>query len=291
MTFTPKFVDLVRNIAIVQGTGPVALGGPVNGYTSLADAAGVGEQFYYCIQGVDRPEEREVGHGTMLADGRVGRDPVGGILTEFSNGLKTIALVAPAEWYAKLERVSGELDAALPGALKARSAFAVEENLAVGVDASVSGNLSVDGTVFANGNLTVGGALNVTSPNTAFGPILGEPSDSNFYIDNTNYNGFLNFRSWSSGIPQVDGWVRGRRGSGLEINGSVGVIFLLNGMTVANVLSSGIDLAPGMVVKVSGLQVVGSQQEAIADDASGAANQSTINAILAALRNHGLIST
>lgn len=36
--------------------------------------------------------------------------------------------------------------------------------------------------------------------------------------------------------------------------------------------------------------VVGPQQAAIADDASGAANQATVNAILAALRAHGLIA-
>lgn len=37
--------------------------------------------------------------------------------------------------------------------------------------------------------------------------------------------------------------------------------------------------------------VIGDQQAAIADDASGAANQATVNAILAALRAHGLIAT
>ena len=73
MVFTPKFVDLVRSIATVQGTGPVAVGSAVNGYTSLADAVSEGEQFYYCIQGVDRPDEREVGRGTMLADGLMAR--------------------------------------------------------------------------------------------------------------------------------------------------------------------------------------------------------------------------
>lgn len=42
---------------------------------------------------------------------------------------------------------------------------------------------------------------------------------------------------------------------------------------------------------VGGTQVVGAQQSAIANDASGAANQATVNAILAALRTHGLIAT
>lgn len=42
---------------------------------------------------------------------------------------------------------------------------------------------------------------------------------------------------------------------------------------------------------VEGVKVVDDQQGAIANDASGAANQATVNAILTALRNHGLIAT
>jgi hypothetical protein len=33
MTFTPKFVDLVRNLTSVTGTGPVEFGSAVSGYT------------------------------------------------------------------------------------------------------------------------------------------------------------------------------------------------------------------------------------------------------------------
>lgn len=40
---------------------------------------------------------------------------------------------------------------------------------------------------------------------------------------------------------------------------------------------------------VNGVQVLGAQQAAISNDASGAANQATVNAILAALRAHGII--
>jgi hypothetical protein len=109
MPFTPKFVDLVRNLTSVTGTGPVTLGQAVNGYTSLAAAVSPGDQFYYCIQGVDKPAEREVGRGTMQSDGKVARQPVTGPATSFSTGTKTIALVAAAEWFAKL-------DGAMPGA-------------------------------------------------------------------------------------------------------------------------------------------------------------------------------
>lgn len=290
MVFTPKFVDLVRNVAVVQGIGPVTLGAAVNGYTSLADAVGEGEQFYYCIQGIEKPEEREVGRGTMQPDGLVAREPIGGVATEFTNGAKTIALVAPAEWFAKLEALSGELDAALPGALKTRSALEVERSLAVGENTSVVGDLTVDGFTFAKGNLTVGGDLNVPSNSTSLGPTFGEASDCNVFVDNTNYNSFLNFRSWNGGMPQLDGWVRGRRGIGLELNGINGVALQHNSATIANVSSTGLELAAGKALTVNGKQLIGEQLAPISDDNTGAANQTTVNAILATLRNHGLIA-
>ena len=99
MPFTPKFVDLVRNFTTVQGFGPVTLGAAVSGYTSLAAALSPGDQFYYCIQSVDRPQEREVGRGTMQTDGRIAREAVQGELTQFTSGTKTIALVTAAEWF------------------------------------------------------------------------------------------------------------------------------------------------------------------------------------------------
>jgi hypothetical protein len=43
-------------------------------------------------------------------------------------------------------------------------------------------------------------------------------------------------------------------------------------------------------LRVEGTQVLSTQQGAIADDVSGAANQATVNSILAALRAHGLIA-
>ena len=103
MPFTPKFADLVRNVASVSGTGPATLGQAVSGFSSLAAAVSSGEQFYYCIQGVDKPQEREVGRGTMQGDGRIARQAIGGTPTNFSSGTKTIALVAPAEWFAKAD--------------------------------------------------------------------------------------------------------------------------------------------------------------------------------------------
>jgi hypothetical protein len=104
MTFTPKFVDLVRNFTTVQGSAPAALGAPVSGYSGMAEALSTGDQFYYCIQGIDKPHEREVGRGTMQANGSIARQAISGSLTSFSSGTKTIALVAAAEWFSKLEQ-------------------------------------------------------------------------------------------------------------------------------------------------------------------------------------------
>lgn len=104
MAFTPKFVDLVRNSTSVQGTGPVSLGAAINGYAGFADVLTAGDQFYYCLQGVDKPTEREVGRGTMNVNGTIAREPIAGGLTNFSSGAKTIALVAAAEWYQRVDQ-------------------------------------------------------------------------------------------------------------------------------------------------------------------------------------------
>ena len=128
MPFTPKFVDLVRNLTAITGTGPVTLGSAVNGFTSLAAAVSVGEQFYYCIQGLDKPAEREVGRGTMQANGTIARQAISGALTNFTTGAKTIAMVAAAEWFTRLEDVvnnggsgGAAFDVATRAALAART--------------------------------------------------------------------------------------------------------------------------------------------------------------------------
>lgn len=97
--FKPKFVDLVRNFTTTAGTGNIALGAAVAGHSSLAGSVAVGERCFYCIMGVDKPAEREVGRGTMTSNGTIARDPISGALTSFTSGTKTIALVVGAEWF------------------------------------------------------------------------------------------------------------------------------------------------------------------------------------------------
>jgi len=97
--FKARFVDLVRNYSTTTGTGNFVLGGAVTGYRSLSSAIQPGESFYYSAIGIEKPGEFEVGRGTLQADGSVSRDPIGGTLTSFSEGSKSIAIVAAAEWY------------------------------------------------------------------------------------------------------------------------------------------------------------------------------------------------
>lgn len=101
--FTPKFVDLVRNYVTTVGTGNFALGPAVNGYSSFAAAVQPGDSFYYSAIGIDKPAEREVGRGTMQADGTISRIAIGGTLTSFTGGTKTLSLTAAAEWFTQMQ--------------------------------------------------------------------------------------------------------------------------------------------------------------------------------------------
>nr|WP_294849853.1 hypothetical protein [uncultured Sphingomonas sp.] len=103
MAFTPKFIDLVKNITRVQGAAPATLDQEVTGFASFVSACAAGDQFYYSIQGIDKPAETEVGRGTLLADGTIMRDPIDGAAFDFSKGRKSIALVTAAEWLTQVD--------------------------------------------------------------------------------------------------------------------------------------------------------------------------------------------
>jgi hypothetical protein len=105
--FQPRFVDLVRNYTSTTGSGNFVPGTAVAGYRSFASAIQPGESFYYSAIGIDKPDEFEVGRGTMQPDGSISRDPSGGALTNFTDGSKTLALVAAAEWYEGVQSGSG----------------------------------------------------------------------------------------------------------------------------------------------------------------------------------------
>src|SRR5438270_6626171 len=105
MTFAPKFVDLVRNVTTTVGTADFVLGSAATGFTSFTAALQPGDSFYYSAIGIDKPAEREVGRGTLLSGGVIARDPIGGVKTNFSNGTKSIALIAAAEWYGAAQQL------------------------------------------------------------------------------------------------------------------------------------------------------------------------------------------
>ena len=97
--FQPRFVDLVRNTTTTVGRDAFVLGPAVTGFASLSAALEPGDSFYYSTMGIEKPGEREVGRGTLLVNGTVSRDPINGVLTYFTGGTKTIALIAAAEWF------------------------------------------------------------------------------------------------------------------------------------------------------------------------------------------------
>lgn len=103
--FQPKFVDLVRNFTDTVGTGNLVLGEAAAGFRSFSSALQPGDSFYYSVAGLERTNESEVGRGTLQADGTISREPVGGVPTNFSTGIKTVALVAAAEWFQSIEAI------------------------------------------------------------------------------------------------------------------------------------------------------------------------------------------
>jgi hypothetical protein len=146
--FQPKFVDLVRNTTTTTGTGNFVLGPAVSGYTSFTAACQVGDSFYYSTIGIDKPQEREVGRGTLLSGGIISRDPVSGAKTNFTNGTKSIALIAAAEWYQAAQQLMAVITPFGQTLASASSAALARGTLGLGVasvldsdgDATLSAN-------------------------------------------------------------------------------------------------------------------------------------------------------
>lgn len=170
MAFMPKFIDLVKNSTTVQGSGAVTLGAALSGFTGFASACVTGDQFYYCLQGIDKPAEREVGRGTFQSDGTISRDAaLGGPLKNFSSGTKTIALVAAGEWYAKLESLANA-PASSGGAPTPLFSAAAGSTIAAPIVAITSAGYSVNGVGEARyvQDAAVDAAYVTASPRTSF---------------------------------------------------------------------------------------------------------------------------
>jgi hypothetical protein len=98
------FADLVREFSSSTGAGDFVLAGAVPGHRGFAGAVPAGARFHYCIAGVTRPDEWEVGEGSIGSGGTLVRGPLassaGGASVAFSPGLKAVALTVAAEWFA-----------------------------------------------------------------------------------------------------------------------------------------------------------------------------------------------
>lgn len=101
------FADLVREACQGTGIGDLALGGALPGHRAFAEVVPAGARFHYCIAGMTRPEEWEVGEGALGSGGSLVRMPLSssaaGAPVNFSPGLKTVALVVAAAWFSGQE--------------------------------------------------------------------------------------------------------------------------------------------------------------------------------------------
>lgn len=144
--FTPKFVDLVRNFTMTTGTGNLVLGDAAPGFTSFTAALKPGDQFYYSVVGLNKIEESEVGRGTLTADGGIAREPINGVLKNFTTGAKSVALVATAEWFGSVDAVRG---AAVSVASRTALAALAPRGAAVLTEAGREGSFLFDGSNLA----------------------------------------------------------------------------------------------------------------------------------------------
>jgi len=101
------FADLVREACQGTGIGDLALAGPLPGHRAFAAVVPAGARFHYCIAGVTRPEQWEIGEGVLGSGGSLLRMPLSssaaGDAVDFSPGLKTVALVVAAAWFSGQE--------------------------------------------------------------------------------------------------------------------------------------------------------------------------------------------
>lgn len=102
-----EMADLVREVCLDAGTGPLVLGGALPGYRGFAAALSVGATFPYVIQGVFDPAQWEAGSGTIDGGGRLVRVPhassADGAPVDFVAGEKHVGLALHADWVARVE--------------------------------------------------------------------------------------------------------------------------------------------------------------------------------------------
>ncbi len=109
------FADLVREFSRATGAGDLPLEGALPGHRRFGDVVPAGMRFHYAIAGVTNPGEWETGEGELGSGGMLVRAPIassaGGGLVAFSAGLKTVALIVGAAWFAEQDAATADLTA------------------------------------------------------------------------------------------------------------------------------------------------------------------------------------
>lgn len=129
---------------------------------------------------------------------------------------------------------------------------------------------------------------------TILGSQVGSAVNNNVFIETTGTDGILTIRRWVAGVATTLATVQGNNVNGMYLNGFPAIRFFTGpgaGTYCGVIDEDGLDLPLAQGLRVNSTKVVGGQQAPINNDTSGAANQGTVNAILTALRNHGLIAT
>lgn len=114
------FADLVRELCLEGGTGPLTPTGAVPGHRRFAAVVPIDTPFHYAVAGVVHEGQWEAGLGRIDASGRLVRDTVaassnGGAPVDFAPGLKTLALTVGADWFAGHDAAVAALETAVTG--------------------------------------------------------------------------------------------------------------------------------------------------------------------------------
>ncbi len=135
-------------------------------------------------------------------------------------------------------------------------------------------------------SLVVEGNIAASGMTYLYGRQSGAASDLDVRFFSTNYYNHVQFETYLGGAYSLDGSILTGRGFGMFLAGWPKVSLRPNGVDVAEAINGAFNILAGKVLQVGGVKVVGAQQPAIANS-----GDATVNAILGALRAHGLIAT
>lgn len=113
----------------------------------------------------------------------------------------------------------------------------------------------------ADGNVNIKSPATVLSGNiqapgvaSSFGPRTGTAANNAVALDTTSAANQLTFRSWSGGVSQNDGFIKGTRGSGLVVNDRIGPVKIKIGdVDHVEVNSAGLSLVAGKTINFASL--------------------------------------